>query len=202
MSYLVLALQSNRKAYNIIAELPTLAAAEAVGEQTNTPDYVTLDRAQLGKREGPELVTVHNALVPKEQCTERFSTKDAGVRRVLAAWDAAAQVMGDGKHNPKFLDQRAKPEAKAPKKQKTPPANGSLLRLHAAPAGKRWQKGSARSRAWAWLTGHAGPEECVEMEEALTALSQALSLSRAVCRGLLDKLHGVGLLTVEGKSPE
>jgi hypothetical protein len=180
-----------RHALNV-AILMELANAEAAAKALETIDEVAVamsKEAFPGDLTGPELVAIHNALVPKEKATKRFATRAAAVKRVLAAWDAYKASQ------PEVAAPKAE-RAKSPKKERAPKADGGIIHMIPFKHSKRWQKGSARSQAYEWLAANVDPTEGSPVEGCLTKLEKSLSLSRPQVRGLINKLVGVKALRV------
>lgn len=138
-----------------------------------------------------DLVSIHNALVTPDKATKRFATRAAGVKRVLAAWDAYKAA-----HPEAAAVETAASAKKGGPRGRKPTALGGTIEMIPFKHPKRWQKDSARSRAYLWLEKNDG----VKIETAIAKLSESLSLTRAQVRGLLNKLIGVKALKfVEAK---
>lgn len=184
-TFFALAVGPDRKAISILGEDADLERARVMA--ASHEPAVVVPRENLGMLAGPELIKLHNVLVPPNGRTDRFPTKAQGVRRVLAAWDARKQsIAGGGYVIPAAMLE--------PRRTLVRSARGALQLAVQPREKKRWQKGSARHRAYEWLCAH--PE--ATLEETLTQLAALLGMTRTQVRGLLDKLKGVSMLKVGG----
>lgn len=181
---------SNKKSPFIMKGCATIDEAAVYGEASDAKDYVTCSLAKLGDMFSlMELATMFNAL-PGEAKVERFADKASAVRRVTEKYAGAAEE----------LEQKA--TGKKAKKAKAKKANGKPRGEPRKIEGKikavkndekRWQEGSPRSIAYAYLLA----EGAMAVEDFVNNVAKKQKLERKQVMAIIQKLLGVKMVTVD-----
>jgi len=181
------AIGMNKKVPFLLGVCETLEQAEAMGTASDAEDYAACSAGKLSDLFTlSELAAIFNS-IPGDERVERFSDKASAVKRIAAKAEANKEALAEGNTKRKAAKRKA-----TAKESGRPRARITGIIKAVKNEGKRWQKDSPRSLAYALLLAD-GP---MTVEEFIGKTMKHLKATRPQVLGIITKLRAVRMAEV------